>query len=192
MMNHPEVGTGHLVFGLIAEGEAVACQALTALGADTDSVRERVVKGQHPGGGAPRGHIPLSPRVKKANELALRESLKLGHRYVGTEHVLLGLIDEGEETGVSVLVALGISPADLRAKVMELLGYDGRTAATPTPREAGQMNSAEETVGSEKAPARIRPRQSRRWMSWSTVPTGDRLSGPRSTRAARSSALAAS
>ena len=143
MMNHPQIGTGHILLGLLAEGDGVACRALTALGADLDSARAALEKSRPQRNGAVSGHLPFSPRGKKVCELAFREALALGRNYVGTEHVLLGLVREGEGTGASVLVALGISPEDARAKVLELLrGYE--KAEQPEPPAQPKARSDEE------------------------------------------------
>jgi ATP-dependent Clp protease ATP-binding subunit ClpC len=94
-LNHNYIGVEHLLLGLVHEGEGIAAQALTALGVTTEGVREHIEEGER----APTGHIPFTPRAKKVMELALREALQLGHNYIGTEHLLLGLIrDDGATT----------------------------------------------------------------------------------------------
>ena len=92
IINHNYIGTEHLLLGLIHEGEGVAAKAMERLGVSIDVVRERVVQIIGQGGAAPTGHIPFTPRAKKVLELSLREALQLGHNYIGTEHLLLGLI----------------------------------------------------------------------------------------------------
>jgi len=96
MLNHNYIGTEHLLLGLIHEGEGVAAKSLEALGISLDAVREQVQEIIGTGQTAPSGHIPFTPRAKKVLELSLREALQLGHSYIGTEHLLLGLIREGE------------------------------------------------------------------------------------------------
>ncbi len=132
-LGHAEVGTGHMLAGLYAEGGGVAFLALSALGWDGNEV-PRALERRCPraAGGSPP-NIPFSPRGKRACELALRESLELGCPYVGTEHLLLGLVREGEGTGASILVALGLNPGDVRAKVTELLGGFEKTGKPGTP-----------------------------------------------------------
>ena len=97
MLNHNYIGTEHILLGLIHEGEGVAAKALESLGISLEAVREQVEEIIGQGQQAPSGHIPFTPRAKKVLELSLREALQLGHNYIGTEHILLGLIREGEE-----------------------------------------------------------------------------------------------
>ncbi|HSO50883.1 MAG TPA: Clp protease N-terminal domain-containing protein, partial [Acidimicrobiia bacterium] len=96
LLNHNYIGTEHILLGLLNEGEGIAAQALESLDIDLASVREEVVKIIGQGQQSPSGHIPFTPRAKKVLELSLREALQLGHNYIGTEHILLGLIHEGE------------------------------------------------------------------------------------------------
>ncbi len=127
MLNHNYIGTEHILLGLIHEGEGVAAKALEALGINLDAVREQVQdiigQGQTP----PTGHIPFTPRAKKVLELSLREALQLGHSYIGTEHLLLGLIREGEGVAAQVLTKLGADSNRVRQQVVELLsGFQGK------------------------------------------------------------------
>src|SRR5947209_3701811 len=96
MLNHNYIGTEHILLGLIHEGEGVAAKALESLGISLEAVRSQVEEIIGQGGSSPSGHIPFTPRAKKVLELSLREALQLGHNYIGTEHILLGLIREGE------------------------------------------------------------------------------------------------
>jgi len=96
MLNHDYIGTEHLLLGLIGEGEGVAARALESLGISLDALRQQVEQVIGRGQQAPSGHIPFTPRAKKVMELALREANDLGHSYIGTEHILLGLIREGD------------------------------------------------------------------------------------------------
>ena len=107
MLDHNYIGTEHILLGLIHEGEGVAAKALESLGISLDAVREQVQEIIGQGQQAPSGHIPFTPRAKKVLELSLREALQLGHNYIGTEHILLGLIREGEGVAAQVLVKLG-------------------------------------------------------------------------------------
>jgi len=107
MLNHNYIGTEHILLGLIHEGEGVAAKALESLGIALEGVRQQVEEIIGQGQQAPSGHIPFTPRAKKVLELSLREALQLGHNYIGTEHILLGLIREGEGVAAQVLVKLG-------------------------------------------------------------------------------------
>jgi ATP-dependent Clp protease ATP-binding subunit ClpC len=124
MLNHSYIGTEHILLGLIHEGEGVAAKALEALGMSLDEVRRDVEEIVGQGQSAPTGHIPFTPRAKKVLELSLREALQLGHNYIGTEHILLGLVAEGEGVGAQVLARRGASLERVRAEVASLLeGY---------------------------------------------------------------------
>ncbi len=107
LLNHNYIGTEHILLGLIHEGEGVAAKALESLGISLEAVRSQVEEIIGQGGSSPSGHIPFTPRAKKVLELSLREALQLGHNYIGTEHILLGLIREGEGVAAQVLVKLG-------------------------------------------------------------------------------------
>ena len=127
MLEHNYIGTEHLLLGLIHEGEGVAAKALRALDVDLDTLRREVEalvgRGQEP----LAGHIPFTPQAKKVLELALRESVQLGHDYIGTEHLLLGLIREGEGPAAQVLQQRGIELNMVRQEVIRLLhGYEVR------------------------------------------------------------------
>ena len=129
MLNHGYIGTEHILLGLIHEGEGVAAKALESLGISLDGVREQVQEIIGPGQESPSGHIPFTPRAKKVLELSLREALQLGHNYIGTEHILLGLIREGEGVAAQVLVKLGADPSRVRSQVIQLIsGYQGKEA----------------------------------------------------------------
>ncbi|MFH5877440.1 ATP-dependent Clp protease ATP-binding subunit [Arthrobacter sp. NA-172] len=121
MLNHNYIGTEHILLGLIQEGEGVAAKALESLSISLDGVREQVQEIIGQGRQAPSGHIPFTPRAKKVLELALREALQLGHNYIGTEHILLGLIREGEGVAAQVLVKLGADLSRVRQQVIQLL-----------------------------------------------------------------------
>src|SRR6266705_3641843 len=126
MLHHNHIGTEHILLGLIREGEGVAARALESLGISPEAVRQHAggITGQ--GRQAPSGHIPFTPRATKVLELSLREALQLGHNYIGTEHILLGLIREGEGVAAQVLVKLGADLSRVRQQVIQLLsGYAG-------------------------------------------------------------------
>ncbi len=125
-LNHNYIGTEHILLGLIHEGEGVAARSLDSLGVSLEAVREQVEEIIGQGGQAPSGHIPFTPRAKKVLELSLREALQLGHNYIGTEHILLGLIREGEGVAAQVLSKLGADLSRVRQQVIQLLsGYSG-------------------------------------------------------------------
>ena len=138
MLNHNYIGTEHILLGLIHEGEGVAAKALESLGISLEAVRSQVEEIIGQGQQAPSGHIPFTPRAKKVLELSLREALQLGHNYIGTEHILLGLIREGEGVAAQVLVKLGADLNRVRQQVIQLLsGYQGKEPAAaggPRPR----------------------------------------------------------
>ena len=126
-LNHNYIGTEHLLLGLIHEGEGVAAKALESMDVTLDKARAQVVEIIGEGQSAPSGHIPFTPRAKKVLELSLREALQLSHNYIGTEHILLGLLREGEGVAVQALGNLYVDLAALRQAVMQLLsGYDAK------------------------------------------------------------------
>ena len=131
MLNHNYIGTEHILLGLIHEGEGVAAKGLESLGISLEGVRSQVEEIIGQGQQAPSGHIPFTPRAKKVLELSLREALQLGHNYIGTEHILLGLIREGEGVAAQVLVKLGADLNRVRQQVIQLLsGYQGKEAVS--------------------------------------------------------------
>ena len=131
LLNHSYIGTEHILLGLIHEGEGVAAKALETLGISLEAVRAQVEEIIGQGGSSPSGHIPFTPRAKKVLELSLREALQLGHNYIGTEHILLGLIREGEGVAAQVLVKLGADLSRVRQQVIQLLsGYQGPQGKT--------------------------------------------------------------
>ena len=143
MLNHNYIGTEHILLGLIHEGEGVAAKALESLGISLEAVRSQVEEIIGQGQQAPSGHIPFTPRAKKVLELSLREALQLGHNYIGTEHILLGLIREGEGVAAQVLVKLGADLNRVRQQVIQLLaGYQGKEpAASGGPAEGTPSTS---------------------------------------------------
>ena len=143
MLNHNYIGTEHILLGLIHEGEGVAAKALESLGIALEGVRQQVEEIIGQGQQAPSGHIPFTPRAKKVLELSLREALQLGHNYIGTEHILLGLIREGEGVAAQVLVKLGADLNRVRQQVLQLLsGYQGKEPAEAGARGEGTPSSS--------------------------------------------------
>jgi len=139
LLNHNYIGTEHILLGLIHEGEGVAAKGLESLGISLEAVRSQVEELIGQGASSPSGHIPFTPRAKKVLELSLREALQLGHNYIGTEHILLGLIREGEGVAAQVLVKLGADLSRVRQQVIQLLsGYSGSgQGSSDSPGKAG-------------------------------------------------------
>ncbi|MFC7458455.1 ATP-dependent Clp protease ATP-binding subunit [Brachybacterium sp. GCM10030267] len=143
LLNHNYIGTEHILLGLIHEAEGVGAKALEALDVTLDAVREQVRDIIGEGNQTPSGHIPFTPRAKKVLELSLREALQLGHNYIGTEHILLGLLREGEGTAVKVLSRLKAEPSAVRQEVIERLsGYQGKEPATAGGPSEGQPSGS--------------------------------------------------
>jgi ATP-dependent Clp protease ATP-binding subunit ClpC len=130
---HRQIGTEHLLLGLVHEGDGYAARALRQLGVDETGVRAEVERRLGRSDDAPPSQIPFTARSKKALEMALREALQLGHNYIGTEHILLGVIAEPEDMAVQVLGGLGVDPATVRTATLDLLGgATAEPAARPT------------------------------------------------------------
>jgi ATP-dependent Clp protease ATP-binding subunit ClpC len=140
LLNHNFIGTEHILLGLIHEGEGVAAKALESLGISLEAVREKVEETIGPAGTSTTGSPPFTPRAKKVLELSLREALQLGHNYIGTEHMLLGLVREGEGVAAQVLVSLGADLSRVRQQVIQLLS--GYQAAGPEKAATGAAPSA--------------------------------------------------
>src|SRR5438093_1314505 len=139
MLNHNYIGTEHILLGLIHEGEGVAAKALESLGISLEAVRQQVEEIIGQGQAAPTGHIPFTPRAKKVLELSLREALQLGHNYIGTEHILLGLIREGEGVAAQVIQKLVADLNRVRQNVIQLLsGYTAGKGEGQPGEPAGQ------------------------------------------------------
>src|SRR4249919_3781070 len=149
MLNHNYIGTEHILLGLIHEGEGVAAKSLESLGISLEGVRSQVEEIIGQGQQAPSGHIPFTPRAKKVLELSLREALQLGHNYIGTEHILLGLIREGEGVAAQVLVKLGAELNKVRQQVIQLLsGYQGGQSGEKAGAGVGQGQTEGTPAGS--------------------------------------------
>jgi len=146
LLNHNYIGTEHILLGLIHEGEGVAAKALESLGISLEAVRSQVEDIIGQGGSSPSGHIPFTPRAKKVLELSLREALQLGHNYIGTEHILLGLIREGEGVAAQVLVKLGADLSRVRQQVIQLLSGYSSSGSQPEKAGAATGGSSTETA----------------------------------------------
>ena len=143
MLSHNYIGTEHILLGLIHEGEGVAAKALESLDISLEAVRAQVEEIIGQGQQAPSGHIPFTPRAKKVLELSLREALQLGHSYIGTEHILLGLIREGEGVAAQVLQKLGADLNRVRQQVIQLLsGFQGKESASSGAAASGSTSDA--------------------------------------------------
>jgi hypothetical protein len=134
-LNHNYIGTEHILLGLIREREGVAAKALESLDISLEAVRAQVEEIIGQGQSTPTGHIPFTPRAKKVLELSLREALQLGHNYIGTEHILLGLIREGQGVAAQVLVKLGADQPRVRQQVVQLLSAGEAVAERLAVRE---------------------------------------------------------
>jgi ATP-dependent Clp protease ATP-binding subunit ClpA len=147
-LGHNYIGTEHILLGLIHEGEGVAAKALESLGISLDAVRQQVEEIIGQGQQAPSGHIPFTPRAKQVLELSLREALQLGHNYIGTEHILLGLIREHDGVAAKALESLGIGLELVREQVEEIIGQgqqapSGHIPFTPRAKKVLELSRRE-------------------------------------------------
>jgi hypothetical protein len=147
-LDHNYIGTEHILLGLIHEGEGVAARALTELDISLEAVRTKVQEMIGHGDEAPSGHIPFTPRAKKVLELSLREALALSHNYIGTEHILLGLIREGEGVAAQVLIELGGSLDRVRQQVIQIL-------ANASQLQAEQVGGMQSRISQQQAMAMV-------------------------------------
>ncbi len=160
MLTHNYIGTEHILLGLIHEGDGVAAKALESLDISLEAVRAQVEEIIGQGQQAPSGHIPFTPRAKKVLELSLREALQLGHNYIGTEHILLGLIREGEGVAAQVLQKLGADLNRVRQQVIQLpqrlpgQGDRSPRARPPSPRRRPRWCSTSSAATSRRPPGR--------------------------------------
>jgi len=143
LLRHNSVGTEHILLGLLHEGEGVAARALESLGINREAVRQRVEQLIGEGQQAPGGHILFTPRAKKVLELSLREAMALGHNYVGTEHILLAMLREGDSVAAQALTGLGIGHAQVRERVLGLLAGE-REQIDPQAQMADLITAAEQ------------------------------------------------
>jgi ATP-dependent Clp protease ATP-binding subunit ClpC len=168
LLNHNYIGTEHILLGLVCEDGGIAHRALDSLHISVQAVRTEVREIVGQGRAVPTGHIPFTPRAKKVLELALREALQLGHKYIGTEHILLGLVREGEGVGAQVLEKLGADLDRVHQTVIQLLsGYAVGTFQTPTAPE-------ETTQSGPRCPSCSRPlERTLGYRSLAAQPAGD-------------------
>jgi len=144
LLNHSFIGTEHILLGLIHEGEGIAARSLDSLGVTLEAVREKVEEAIGPSGTPAPGSPPFTPRAKRVLELSLREALQLGHSYIGTEHMLLGLVREGEGVAAQVLQSLGVELPRVRQQVIQFLSsYQGKEAVG-----VGSGSASEQASGS--------------------------------------------
>ena len=143
LLDHDYIGSEHILLGLIHEGEGVAAKALESMGIRLDTVRREVEDVIGRGAGQPSGHIPFTPGAKKVLELSLREAMQLSHDYIGTEHILLGLVREGEGVAAQVLVKLGADLPKVRRRVVQILsgGVAEEPYAPATPPQGLAISS---------------------------------------------------
>src|ERR1700689_3787021 len=154
LLNHSFIGTEHILLGLIHEGEGVAAKALESLGISLEAVREKVEETIGMAGTAPSGSPPFTPRAKKVLELSLREALQLGHSYIGTEHMLLGLVREGEGVAATVLVSLGTDLNRVRQAVMQLMsGNQGKESVGASQGSSSGDNPSGSPVTASSIPS---------------------------------------
>jgi ATP-dependent Clp protease ATP-binding subunit ClpC len=153
MLDHNYIGTEHILLGLVHEGEGVAAQALQSLDISLERVRQEVEAIVGMGQTAQHGHIPFTPRAKKVLELALREALQLGHNYIGTEHLLLGLIREGEGVAAQVLEKLGASLDRVRDEVIKIVSRLERSSGAHDKLEKRTRIRAPRTAATAGRPA---------------------------------------
>jgi ATP-dependent Clp protease ATP-binding subunit ClpC len=156
LLNHDWIGTEHLLLGLAREGQGVAAKALEVLGVRLEALRSQVESIIGRGQMAPSGHIPFTPRAKKVLELSLRESKQLGHNYIGTEHILLGLIREGEGVAAQVLVKLGADQARVRQQVIELLSGSAGGPGAAAGTRLGRLSVPDEVREAEEQLDQVR------------------------------------
>ena len=145
LLNHDYIGTEHILLGLVHEEQGVAARALTELDISLEAVRAEVQEIVGQGESPPTGHIPFTPRAKKVLELSLREAIQLGHNYIGTEHILLGVIREGEGVAAQVLIRLGAGLDRVRQQVVQVLaGYAGQ--GSPEQASLGQVRLGQQAA----------------------------------------------
>jgi hypothetical protein len=145
LLEHNYIGTEHILLGLIHEGEGIGAKALADIGVDIGAARDAVIGLVGRGSRPPSGHIPFTPHAKTVLEFSLREAMQFGHNYIGTEHILLGLVRVEDGKGVEVLVQLGVDPARIRPRVTTLL------AGGEAPASSGPLRQRPLSVAAEAA-----------------------------------------
>jgi hypothetical protein len=143
LLNHNYIGTEHILLGIVSLGEGTGAKALQSLGIRLEAVRQQVEEIVGVGKRSQSGHIPFTPRAKKALEMSLRESLQLGQDYIGTEHILLGLLREGDGVAAQVLVRMGADLNRVRDQVIQLLAeHEGQEPRTVRARPVSPSAAA--------------------------------------------------
>jgi len=164
-LRHGWIGTEHILLGLLAEEQGIARQALDALGVHAESVREEIRRIVPPGEDTPVGHVPFTPRAKKVLELSLREALQLGHNYIGTEHILLGVARQGEGVAAQVLAGRGAGLDRVRSQVLLLMSATpGQAPAQVRRWRAPQTAAGDAVLGRARALAGGRPAGSQHYL----------------------------
>jgi ATP-dependent Clp protease ATP-binding subunit ClpC len=164
---HNYIGTEHLLLGLLREEEGLAARVLESLDIELDEVRAQVVRIVGEGDEVVAGQIPFTPRAKKILEWSLREALELGHNYIGTEHVLLGLMRENEGVAVEVLNGFDADAEKVRGEILRLLSGPGRPGGRRVAVESGEVSPLtwEYGVRTLKGPTQTWPAQLTSWRS---------------------------
>ncbi len=157
LLNHNYIGTEHLLLGLLSERDGVACEALESLGITLDAARQEVEEVIGAGSTLQKAHVPFTPRAKKVLEMALREAMQLRCDFIGTEHILLGLVREGEGVAAQVLVKRGAGLNEVRARVMELVARRGPAAEVAAEMLSGPapMSRAQRAVVTPPSHGRV-------------------------------------
>jgi ATP-dependent Clp protease ATP-binding subunit ClpA len=150
--NHDFIGTEHLLLGLLHQGDSIGGQALASLGIELEPARHEVTVIVGTGSKVPKGSPPFTPRAKKVLELSLREALQLGHKYIGTEHILLGLIREGDGAAVRVLANLDVDLTTVRQTVIDLIPGQAERARREIPGATFARRPVMRTVGVHRTP----------------------------------------
>lgn len=159
-LSHSYIGTEHLLLGLLRDGEGAAARSLNALGVSLEPVREQVRETIGQGKGMPSGHIPFTPRAKKSLEYSLREAKRLGNSYIGTQHILLGLLREGEGVAAQVLAGFGVDLEQAREQVSRM---SAEPSESLTPSGGGGETATQTTAGSRQAFPGLAGRAGLRW-----------------------------
>ena len=152
-LKHNYIGTEHLLLGLLREEEGVGSRVIESLGVTLEGVRGQVARIVGEGDEVTSGQIPFTPRAKKVLELALREALSLGHNYIGTEHLLLGLVREDEGVGSRILLDFGADADTIRDAVVRTLGITAPTGAIPRPGHRRLSSPRRMVARAEPAPS---------------------------------------
>ena len=187
-LKHNYIGTEHILLGLLREEEGLAARVLEGLEITVEEVRAQVIRIVGSGEEVTSGQIPFTPRAKKVLELALREALSLGHNYIGTEHILLGLVRENEGVAARILADFDADSEKIRNEIIRMLSGPGRRQqgqAAPAPRPATRSRASCSTSSGATSPSSPRRASSTRWSGARTRSSGSCRSSraaPRTTR----------